>query len=117
MPILISKQKVVQPKVVVIEEHVKDKGKTVISQSMTQENVGEPVEVAPNTPMVGVDLGRTWSDGNYGSYRVGASLTLPVGVKIDLQKIEEAFGVVQKIVDMKVSSMLAGTPVDPKGAG
>ncbi len=113
MPIIVGKKPIlqVQPKMVVVEQHTKDKGKTLLSDHMTEVPVGDKVMVGQNTPMTGIKFGRVWSDGNFGSFRVEVSLDLPVGVFVDMDLVGNTLAVAQMFVDEKMKELLKGTPV------
>lgn len=72
-----NETKVMQPMATISHQHVKDKGKTVLSDTTTQEPVGGLVEMPKAHAMVGYEAGRVHTDGNFGSFRIGVSLQWP----------------------------------------
>lgn len=94
----------VQPQATIIHQHTKDKGKTIISDDLTQEAVGDPVMVPEAHGKAGYSAGRVWSDGDFGSYRVGVSLDWPVA---DYKSIEEIYEFTRNWVNSKLVEELS----------
>jgi hypothetical protein len=105
--------KALQPKMVVLKEHTKDKGKTVISSETEEKPAGEPVAVPHQMAVVGFEAARVWTDGNYGSYRVGVSLSIPC--EAEYGEIKNGYEAAKAFVNAELVECLKGTPADPKG--
>lgn len=101
-------QTIIQPAATVTVTHVKDKGKTVLSDDTHQEPVGPPL--TKQLAMVGYEAGRVVGDGNFGSWRIGMHLTLPVGADVVDADIEAAFQRCWKFVNQKLGEDLQNVP-------
>jgi hypothetical protein len=105
---------VVQPTAQIVHQHTTDKGKTIVSENIEHE-VGAPVEVQIPYAEVTYDAGRVFTDGNFGSFRVGISLKWPCAAQF--HAIEEAYEFARNYVNTKLVEELKGTPVEIKEDG
>lgn len=101
---------VVQPTAQIHHQHTKDKGKTLISESMQYEKVGSEVTVEAPYAEIEYQCGRVFGDGNFGSFRVGVSLRMPCAPQF--HSIEEAYVFAHDYTNTKLIEELKGTPVE-----
>ena len=106
--------KIVQPTAQIIHQHTTDKGKTIVSENIEHE-VGAPVEVQTPYAEVTYDAGRVFTDGNFGSFRVGVTLKWPCAAQY--HAVEDAYAFVRNYVNTKLVEELKGTPVEIKEDG
>jgi hypothetical protein len=114
MAVIVKKQGTkVQPMATVAQQHAaknKSGAKIIGTEKLEQIAVGPPVESTPDQAMVGFEARRVFTDGNYGSYTVGVSLSMPC--KPTGQSVEETFAFVNEWVDNKIKALLEGTTAE-----
>lgn len=103
MPVVLKKTK--PATVVQSTAHTKKGQPDVEIPKIAEKVIGD---IITDGSKVQVEFGRVWSDGDYGSYRVGVSVTLPCLI----ETVEQAYSKAYDIAQEKMAEMLKGTKAE-----